>query len=59
MDRLVDRPDRPSGNSFATGLSTVNWLLLMAMLSALLLATTVSQPEPTGSASEVGTTATR
>lgn len=54
MDRLVGSPDGTSGTAFTIGLSTVNWLLLMAMLSALLLATTVSHQQPTGSSSEIG-----
>jgi hypothetical protein len=54
MNRLAGTPDRTSGTALSISLSTVNWLLLMAMLSALLLATTVSHQQPAGSASEIG-----
>jgi hypothetical protein len=42
------------------GLSMVNWLVLMLLMSALLLAATMSShAEPTGSSADISTTATR
>ena len=42
------------------GLQMVNWLVLMVLMSALLLATTVSdRSEPAGTSSQIGVAATR
>ena len=51
---------RPKPDPLSIGLSMVNWLVLMLLMSAFLLAaTTTGRADPAGSTSEIGTATAR
>lgn len=51
---------RVTPDPLMVGLSTVNWLFLMVLLSALMLAATMSdRSEPAGTSTQIGATTTR
>ena len=54
------RPSRPAPDPLSIGLSMVNWLVLMLLMSGFLLATTTSdRSDPAGTSSEIGNATAR